>query len=510
MEPITIISSAILSQLQASAVVGTIVSSFIGSRSDELLCKGTKHLFNKIKNNVDEPANHDIQKAVRKAYLCATHVATDEVKNDTDLKEIKSYLKKELSKLKKPNIRFPKTELDSKFEQLLNPKGNSVDEQLPTIKLSLKEMLLEELKLMKLRVPLELKNKIMDGWNEGNKHYDWYELMCAFATEDFKSNERIRAVIQTDYLSILTQQSNDINIKIDDVVSHLEAIEAAYKPILVKVETIISIVENTNEKVNQIDKKVDDLVEALKLKTGGKKNILFNTKGLKASTNYNKIKTKLEALYLDEENLRIEIEDYKLEVKEANSNNLERKKRLLNNAEQNHLEVNTQRIDTEKELEVFVNDVLNLAKLLNSEELINNNDLSTIKTLFEQGKYQEVNELLNEDKLYKELETINTEKHELSQKFLVKAQTTVIEKKENWFNLAYKYYQEAINLEETANNLFEFAYFLDIHRKISNAIFYYNKCLSLRRKLAKENPNAFLADVAMTLNNLASLRQLRF
>ncbi|WP_422107492.1 tetratricopeptide repeat protein [Winogradskyella sp.] len=514
MEPITVISSAVLSQLQTSTVVGTIVSSFIGSRADDLICNSTKHLFNKIRSNLKEPANHDIQKAVRRAYLNATLIASENVKKDKDLNDIRTYIKSELAMLNKPYIKFPKSELDENFEQLLNSKNISITERLPEIIKVLKDSLFYEFKLMRLRPPKEFRNIIYNGWEESNKHFDWYELVCAFASEEFKSNDRIRAIIQTDYLSILTTLSSDINIKIDNVIDLLEEFESTYKPLIQKLEDLLDIANRTEEKVssvydkvNSIDERMESLVETIKSEKQLNSNFSFNTKGLKASKNYNDIKTELKALYEKEQQIKLEIEDYLVEVKEATGNTLERKQRLLRNAELKQLDINKERLGVEKGLEVFVNDVLTLAKTLENKEFKEDSELKRIKELFNQGKYQEVNDILNEESLYQELEKSNLRRQELSQKFLVKAQTVVIEKDKNWFSLANKYYQEAIDIYESHNTLFEFAYFLAEHKKIKKAIFNYSKVLDIRRKLSEQNPNAYLPYVASTLNNLAILQK---
>src|SRR5690606_29763748 len=75
MEPVTLISAAILSQLQTSNFIGSLVGGIIGNRADALLCEGVKKIYNNIKNTGDKPGNHDIQKAVRNSYLKATLMA---------------------------------------------------------------------------------------------------------------------------------------------------------------------------------------------------------------------------------------------------------------------------------------------------------------------------------------------------------------------------------------------------------------------------------------------------
>ena len=107
---VTLIASAIFSQFQTTVLVSNIVSSFVGNHADQLICKSANNLYNRFKNNYDEPANHDIQKAVRKACLNATLQASQKVKRDGDVKKIVTYIKKELALLEKPNIKFPQNE----------------------------------------------------------------------------------------------------------------------------------------------------------------------------------------------------------------------------------------------------------------------------------------------------------------------------------------------------------------------------------------------------------------
>ena len=279
MEIITTIASAISSELQTTALVTAIVSGFIGNQADKIICNSSKNFHERIKNNHNEPSNHDIQKAVRRAFLNATLTATKNVDAYYGLEEITKYIKKELLILKKENTRFPENEMDDKFEQLLNPKGLTIEQRMPEIKLILKESLFKELLREGLIIPINFKNKILNGWKDNGREIDWYELICAFASEEFKTNERIRSIIYIDYLSILNEKSNNIDLKIEDILATLEGLNQSYIPFIEKLDNILKIGERTEKKIDSIEYQVKKILEknippkVIKSKNLGKQNI---------------------------------------------------------------------------------------------------------------------------------------------------------------------------------------------------------------------------------------------
>jgi hypothetical protein len=68
-----------------------------------------------------------------------------------------------------------------------------------------------------------------------------------------------------------------------------------------------------------------------------------------------------------------------------------------------------------------------------------------------------------------------------------------------------EYFQEKLGLDMTV--LFDYACFLGNQNKHNTAIDKYKKNLTSCRKLAENNPDVYLPDVAMTLNNLANLQK---
>jgi tetratricopeptide (TPR) repeat protein len=544
MEPITVITTAILSQLQTTTLIGTLVSGLIGKGADAVFSKSSKHILDKIKNQTQEPANHDLQKAIRRAYLKATLLATQQLKSDEDALQIKTYLKEELRKLNQDNCRFASHDFENHFEHLLKSKGNHSENGLSKMILSLKESLFFELKTNKHRMPLQLKEIIFHGWKENGRHLDWYELICAFATEEFKENPRVRAVVQTDYLSAISKENNAIKISVDDIIKSLESYSEIYLTLIPKIESLLLTSERTEQKVDSIEQKIDSLTKTIYEQSQQNKSTHLVLQNLTVSSNYKKLKTSLVEVYKQEEDINQEIEDYTIELQEANEDNYDRKKRLLNQAEINHLKINEERIGIEKTLEIFINDVLQLAKILETETIVTTPEINDIQDMFNRGDYDAINNYLSEKKLYNELQDNNKKREELAQKFIIKAQTLVINKPNDWFEQAKKYFHEATNICESFNTCFEFASYLNSYNQIEQSIFYYKKCLeynsedqikslllsfiannlrdsnnfidakknylealSIGKKLALKNPSKFLPDIAWTLKNLGVLQR---
>lgn len=62
-------------------IMSTIISGWLGNRADFWLCKGTNQIYEQITKNINEPANHDVQKAIRRSYLKAGVLAVKHVKS---------------------------------------------------------------------------------------------------------------------------------------------------------------------------------------------------------------------------------------------------------------------------------------------------------------------------------------------------------------------------------------------------------------------------------------------
>jgi tetratricopeptide (TPR) repeat protein len=113
-----------------------------------------------------------------------------------------------------------------------------------------------------------------------------------------------------------------------------------------------------------------------------------------------------------------------------------------------------------------------------------------------------------EEKLDREKAEVKRSREQIANEFLIKARlwTTFYDKPDR-IEQTCRYFEEALRADRTSVILFEYALFLQEHYKFDRANLLYREALGIRRDLAAKNPDAFLPDVAMTLNNLAILHR---
>ena len=94
-----------------------------------------------------------------------------------------------------------------------------------------------------------------------------------------------------------------------------------------------------------------------------------------------------------------------------------------------------------------------------------------------------------------------------AEEFLLKARATLLnyDLKEQRFVLAKRYFEQSLASDRNIDNIF--AYFLHNHNQFNQAEPLYQEALDHYRTLADTNPQSYLPDVAMTLNNLANLQR---
>ena len=143
---------------------------------------------------------------------------------------------------------------------------------------------------------------------------------------------------------------------------------------------------------------------------------------------------------------------------------------------------------------------------------------------FEKGNTTEADNILD-IKIMKKEARMEEEQFEQQRKnlflkieeFYLKAQTVMANAElsiTTRFETACEAYEEAIRIakktdyspEESANIMFGYAYLLSTFNKMHESLMHYQEALEIRRKLAEKNKEAFLPDVAMTLNNIGLLQ----
>ncbi len=557
MEPITTITGALLAQFQASTFITSVISGTIGNASYAFLNNSTNRLYKKLRNDVGEPHNHDIQKAVREAYLKATLIAVNHIKSNDKwydkfigndslfLNEIEKYIKKELKLISQNDIHFAVTDFDKEYQALLFIENKEQSNLLAEMIVKLKESLFVELENNGCLIETNFKTAISEGWRDKDKNVDWYKLTCAFFTEELKTNTRLSTIIQTEYLKDINETITDVSISVDNIQAHLEPYYVQYKELILKIE-ILNIVTETKEIVVEVKESTDKLPDTMRQivrEELDKKGITSNFPDFNLPGRHQKLLSKIEQLNVEVEQIKIEIEDLKTDVEEATENNKERKQRLLNRAEINFINLAQQKQKTENELQNFISNVLNLAKQFSQQSDTLSPRLEKARALFNNGRYEEADAVLNERDIYDDIKKHKEKAVELANELTVKAQTTLINKSKNWFEQANKFYKDAAIIDENGFTCYNYGYFLQLHRQILEAIDWYekslmyitddyhkatvlnnlgtlqfeknefdkaeinfNKALNIRKQLAEKNPKTNLFDVAMTLNNLAGLQ----
>ncbi len=275
MEPISIITAAVLSQFQVSALMGSIVGGIVGNRADSILCKSAKVIYTQLKNKGGSPVNHDIQRSVRYSYLKATVMAVEEIKSQhgflekyrnkeaSTISRIHGYLIKELKKLNNAEYQFPENDVDERYSYLLGDLGLSSTETKELIVKKFKASVYSELKNNGFELPDDFRNNINTGWNHKGEEIDWFELTCAFFAEELKTNERLSSIIEVEYLIQINNKVENVNLKSDKIIESLAHLNDGYKSIIEYSKTILDSVNRIETKIENIDEKLDKFQSAL-------------------------------------------------------------------------------------------------------------------------------------------------------------------------------------------------------------------------------------------------------
>ena len=176
---------------------------------------------------------------------------------------------------------------------------------------------------------------------------------------------------------------------------------------------------------------------------------------------------------------------------------------------------------------------LSISKMISSGNPISERKRAAIE-MFEQGNNKGVLEMLNEQEIERDYQSAKSklaagkqleeaaqkviqaaqdEIRSLVDEYLLKAKTWMSTYSEaNRFDEACKCYEQAITLtreslteENLAERLHEYGKFLQENNQFHRIEEYYQEALVIRERLAKAHPEAYEADAATTLNNLALL-----
>ena len=128
--------------------------------------------------------------------------------------------------------------------------------------------------------------------------------------------------------------------------------------------------------------------------------------------------------------------------------------------------------------------------------------------LFNNGEYSKAILSLDLEKIRERKHELSSAQKEVADAFVLRAklELTNVKNRER-FTTVEGLFEEALEASRSAEALFEYAYYLQMQNKHEKAIRLYIEALTLCRKLATDNPDMYNPNVAVTLNNLASLHR---
>ncbi|SHI83379.1 tetratricopeptide repeat protein [Pseudozobellia thermophila] len=530
-------------------MVSTLLGSWLGNRTDFWLCQGANKLYQRIKHTIDEPANHHIQRAIRKSYLQATLMAVNHILPQRkwynlsnagwdNIKELERYLKAQIDITDNENQYVKSSVLDESHREILFPKKKTSADRMDELIGNLKEGIIQELEGHGRRVELTVKTCIRDGWKDGGRNMDFYKLTCAFFTQELKETPELSTYIQTEYLDSIQTEIGEVNISVAELSQTLYIFFEEYKDVLPLLRKIHATLEEVKKDLGNLPGKTAQIV------LQGIENHSITSRQLAISEEYQSYIIKIQE-YSDaigSINSQIWAVQVALESVDENTKSLllqnlaNLKRQLLLNSDKKN--------KTENTLNTFVSNVIELAQQLKRTTKLDSDRLENARSLFKEGKYRRLNEVLNEADIDHDIAEYEAKGTMLANELIIKAQSTVLLKEEGWFQEANRLFAKAMRLIENYNTTFNYAFFLQRHRQILQAEGVYEKALNhisnefqkstilnnlgllqhdkneygraeksfgealvIRRKLAEGDSLVYLPQVLTTLNSLANLQR---
>ncbi|MCC7471874.1 tetratricopeptide repeat protein [Candidatus Nomurabacteria bacterium] len=185
------------------------------------------------------------------------------------------------------------------------------------------------------------------------------------------------------------------------------------------------------------------------------------------------------------------------------------------------LKLSGKRNEIRKKLKELKQEVIRLAETFTNIP-INSERLKLARQHFEAGNFSAARAILDADaeQMGNELDALLHREEHLQQQqaqvqalrldkaneFLILARLTALNfDVPDRFDKTIEYFEQSLKATHTLENTFEYAYFLHTHNQFNTAQPWYEESLAIHRRLAGANPDTYLPDVAMTLNNLGNL-----
>jgi tetratricopeptide (TPR) repeat protein len=231
--------------LLLNSLLSAAVGGIIGNRTDEIFCRVMREVVNRLRQG-GSPVNHDLQRAVRGAYLRATRAVCHALYEERGvppqvwrrdlrtvlcppdeirwLDKVCRWINEELRQLPEATYQPPSTDADHQIELLLQPRGTTAEQRAKELADRLKQSLLEEVRRFG-EPPERFVQMIQQGWTHTQPDktevcLDWFDLLCAFFVNTLKTNQEVRAIFEGKLLANLAVESVPITLdQIDQLFS---------------------------------------------------------------------------------------------------------------------------------------------------------------------------------------------------------------------------------------------------------------------------------------------------
>lgn len=208
----------------AAAVLGGI----LGNRADETFCALCGHLTQRI-NATDPPANHDLQRAFRRAWLQAGLLLADACREPGSrrllgaradaLEPLRKAYRDELRRVGRDDYLPPASEADSRLALLLQPRGDSAAARVEELRALLEERLFAEVEaILGAPPPGGFAQRAREGWEEGKGpgagRLTWWDALCAFFAQELKHNQVVANIFQGQILAELQVDGEPLTFEV--------------------------------------------------------------------------------------------------------------------------------------------------------------------------------------------------------------------------------------------------------------------------------------------------------
>ncbi|MEM5563965.1 tetratricopeptide repeat protein [Psychroserpens sp. AS72] len=520
-EPITIVSSAVF-------LLGEIGKSILSRKGDKFFCDSLKTIHNKFVFSIDEPINHDILKALRRAQLKSTMLACKQVyltkykiwdnfisNAPQNLKEVLYYLKQELKKVDNNGFIDIGDLSNEDLIYVLETEIIDINDRFIDLQNNQKNFMINELKSAKLNwVEESLRDVILYGWKTDDRRVDWFELMRSFFVEELKVNKRVSNAVFMNFLIDFKSDFNEIESTFKTFQEHLEGlkfendniknefIEIAHNLENLKID-LSKVIKDENKKIKKyLTNKIQ--LEGAKIRTRIQKNESeikksidegFKT-GNEISTNINMTVLEIKEIL---ENSKVNIEKLEIYLKQLplseGVENIQNKiddwffNKNISYDEKRFLSTIISVMLNELEL---INEKINRLKSLGNFEL--SNVLERIQVHFKksdadkiQREYYSRYKKLNEENIFILREAISATSSLLA------------------FKETFSLYEELVKIEPSAINHSQLGYYSYKLGRVDDSIRYFKESIELYEKNLLKSKEEQIFGKAYTLNQLGNI-----